>query len=182
MLLYYLLLFCRITIGLIFITSFISKVSNIAALQHTIAQLFTLPSQIYRLAALLILGIELMIVVLVTIGGQLLIYSFALAILLLITFTLTLIFALRGSKPISCNCFGARSLPISRIEVFRNLGLLTCAVSGLKASVDSSDLAGDASGTAWITIGFIAVATVAIWTHLSELMQFISRADTTTVQ
>ncbi len=82
----YLLVFCRMTIGLVFALSSFGKARDFAQFQQAIVRFQPLSRRLSKLAALLFLGGEGAVVLLIVIGGPALLPGFALAILLLLIF------------------------------------------------------------------------------------------------
>src|SRR2546423_750268 len=83
----YLLAFCRIATGLIFLTSFLGKVRELEGFRQAVADFRLLPKDMSKGAAFLFLGGELLVVVCLLVGGVLLLPGFVLAILLLCVFS-----------------------------------------------------------------------------------------------
>jgi uncharacterized membrane protein YphA (DoxX/SURF4 family) len=130
MMLPYLLTFCRLVIGLVFAISFVGKVRDVGQFAATIGRFELLPRRWNKTAALLFLGGEAAVVVLLIAGGPLLPLAFALAGLLLLLFTLALLSALRRGIETSCNCFGASEKPLTYYDVGRNAGFIACSLLG----------------------------------------------------
>src|SRR5260370_37238522 len=82
----YILAFCRVAIGMVFAISSFSKARDIAQFQQAIVGFHLLSQRLSNLAALLFLGGEIAVVLLLLIGGPLLLPGFALALLLLLMF------------------------------------------------------------------------------------------------
>ncbi|VAW31414.1 hypothetical protein MNBD_CHLOROFLEXI01-448, partial [hydrothermal vent metagenome] len=78
----YLVTFCRVTVGMLFAYSFVSKVGKLPQFAQTITNFKLLPERWSQPMALLFLMGELTVVVLALIGGQWLSVAFGLAILL----------------------------------------------------------------------------------------------------
>ncbi len=166
-----LLAFCRVVIGLVFSLSSISKGRNIAQFQQTIRQFHILPSSLSQGAAVLFLGCEFCVAILMIIGDQLLLPGFALAIFLLVLFCLTLLSVIVRKLHISCNCFGVSTKPISQIDILRNSGFLLCACTGLLMAPIAKDATGDLNFAEWLLIGLGSGAFVIVWLQLGEIVQ-----------
>jgi peroxiredoxin len=80
-----------------------------------------------------------------------------LATLLLVLFTLALLWALRRDIETSCNCFGASNKPLTYYDVGRNAGLIGCGLLGwwLAAQVPSAPAAQNWLVLAWEGLGAI---------------------------
>jgi uncharacterized membrane protein YphA (DoxX/SURF4 family) len=83
----YLLAFCRVALGLVFLVSSLSKVRDLAQFRQTIRAFHLLPSALSGMAALLFIGGEGTVVVMVVIGGPLLLPGFVLGGGLLLLFS-----------------------------------------------------------------------------------------------
>jgi hypothetical protein len=64
--------------------------------------------------------------------------GFAIAALLLIAFTAGILQAIRGRQKVSCQCFGASSVPVGPAHVVRNGFLLLLAAAGLAGALATS--------------------------------------------
>jgi peroxiredoxin len=153
----YLLAFCRIALGLTFALSFVGKVRDVGQFTGTMRKFDLLPAGWAGPAAVLFLGGEAAVIVLLILGGRLLPLAFALAGLLLILFTLALVSALRRNIEMSCNCFGASEKPLTYHDVWRNVGFMACSVLGwwLVPQVGGSPAAKN-----WLALAWQGVATI----------------------
>ncbi len=167
----YVLAFCRVVIGLVFILSCISKARDMAQFIQTIHAFDVLPRSLNRVAAMLFLGGEFAVAALVLIGGPLLIFGFSLAIglLLLFCFALTSVLA-RGIRT-TCNCFGANTKEISTFDVWRNVGLIICALVGVVMLIGTKSAWFPLSLLEWVLISLGAGGFVMIWLQLGEIVQ-----------
>lgn len=120
----YLLMFCRIAIGVTFAYSFLTKAQDVNQFARTIANFKLLPSQLSKPAATLTLIGELTAIALMAVGGRLLPIGFGLAVLLLLVFTVALVWTLVRNIQTPCNCFGASRQPVTAYDLWRNLGFL----------------------------------------------------------
>lgn len=163
----YLLVFCRLTIGLLFAYAFVGKVRDLAGFAQTITSFKLLPPRWSKGVALLFLGGEAAVVVLLLIGGELLPLAFGLALLLLTTFTIALVSVLVRRIQTPCNCFGKRDQPVTYADVWRNAGLVLLSAIGLWT-------AGQASITLNLVelflIAVIAIVFVLLWTNLTDIV------------
>lgn len=162
----YLLAFCRAVIGLVFLVSFASKALNLYDFERTIASFAVLPKGWSKLAAVCFLVGEIAVAILMTLGGQILLLGFALAILLLLVFTAALGLVLVRRLRVSCNCFGPSSRLVSPYDICRNLGFIVCAVAGLTVlNVNPGDL----HWLQWLLIGLVAAVVAAVWINLRDI-------------
>ena len=166
----YTLAFCRIVIGLVFGYSFLRKVVNIPAFEQTITQFRVLPQRFSRIAALLFLGGEFAVTFLLIAGGSFLSLGFFLSIFLLLLFCSALLSVLHRNIRTSCNCFGSTQKQVSAIEVLRNIGFLSCAVTGCAILAVSNNGQGQLGLFEWGLIGLGTAVCFVIWTQLSEIV------------
>ena len=165
----YLLMFCRIAIGVTFAYSFLTKVRDVNGFARTIANFKLLPSQLSKPAATLLLIGELTVVTLITEGSQLLPIGFSLTILLLLVFTTAMVWTLARNIQTLCHCFGAGANPVTAYDLWRNLGFLLLATVGWW----SHKVANSTSVTLYpvevMLIGTVALAFILIWTNLADI-------------
>lgn len=173
MLLTYLLIFCRLVIGLTFALSFVTKATNLKSFEETVANFRVLPKKLNTPFSLLSLIGELAVVIFTAPGGHLLWLSFALAILLLLVFSLGLINVLARNINTSCSCFGSSDKPVTRADLWRNAGLMALAVIGLLLN---NQMAGSLSAASLVIVGLFALAFTAIWVNLGEIVEAFKEA------
>lgn len=167
----YLLAFCRVVIGIVFAVSSISKALNIAQFKQTIRTFRLLPGWLCNIAALLFLCSEFAVVVLTILGGSLLIFGFVLAVSLLLLFCFALVTVLVRRIRTSCNCFGPSTKQVSRLDIWRTIGFIFCALVGYATLVWTKSNQGNVDLVEWVLIGLGAVVFVVIWTQLREITQ-----------
>lgn len=126
----YLLVFCRLTIGLLFAYAFVSKVRDVAGFAQTITNFKLLPPRWSKGVAWIFLGGEAAVVVFLLIGGELLPLAFGLALVLLTTFTIALVSVLVRGIQTTCNCFGHSQKPVTYANVWRNVAVMSVSLSG----------------------------------------------------
>jgi hypothetical protein len=172
----YLLAFCRIALGLTFALSFGGKVRDVGQFTGTIRKFDLLPGRWAGPAAVLFLGSEAAVIVLLTLGGRLLPLAFALAGLLLFVFTLALLSALRRGIETPCNCFGASAEPVSYLDIWRNTGLISLAALGFWTA------RADGAATLFpnlieaVLLLIMAAVFVLLWTNLTEVLALFRSA------
>lgn len=167
----YILAFCRVAVGLLFLASFLGKIRDLEAFRLAIVKFHLLPEQMSQATALLILGGELLIVLCLLVGGVLLLPGFVLAVILLCVFSSAIVHALVRKHRIACNCFGNSEKELSPINLYRNAGLLLCAAGGY--SVQSGWQTGlqPLSWLQWLLVALGAAVFVLLWTQLEEVVQ-----------
>ncbi|GIK56282.1 MAG: hypothetical protein BroJett015_19450 [Chloroflexota bacterium] len=172
----YLLAFCRITIGLLFITSFWRKARDVAGFAQTISRFDLLPQRwSYRLA-MLFLGAELLVVILIMGGGPLLAPALGLALLLLVVFTMALASVLRRHLQAACNCFGHGHQPVTHADVWRNVGFILVAAGGLWATQVAGGTGAGLTFIEVLLLTIIAGVFVLVWANLSDIMALFQTA------
>ncbi len=167
----YLLAFCRVTIGLVFALSSFSKARDFAQFQQALVRFQLLSRRLSRLAALLFLGGEGAVVLLIVIGGPALLPGFVLAILLLLIFCAALALVLIRRLRISCHCFGSNNRPVTQIDIWRNVGFLLCAGGGCEALIWTHGVQESMVWMVWLLIALSAGVFVMIWIQLGEIVQ-----------
>lgn len=167
----YLLAFCRVTIGLIFAISSITKARDIAQFQQAIVGFRLLSRRLSNSAAILFLCGECAVVLLIVIGGPFLLPGFVLAILLLLIFCAALASVLIRKMQTSCNCFGSSKKPVTFVDLWRNAGFLLCAGGGCEALLWLRGAQESLQWVAWLLIALGASVFVMIWVQLGEIVQ-----------
>jgi uncharacterized membrane protein YphA (DoxX/SURF4 family) len=172
----YLLTFCRIAIGLVFLSAFLGKVRASATFRQTITDFRMLPPSLSQKAALLFLSGELGIVVCMVLGGVLLFPGFLLAVLQLCVFSGALLVVVRRKQRMTCNCFGAGTRQISSLDLYRNAGLILCAALGsvMQRWLDHQVLS--LGIVEWILVGLVAGAFALLWTQSGELIHLLRQS------
>src|ERR1700737_4006721 len=130
MIAFYILAFCRVTTGLVFAISSLSKARDIPTFKQAVLGFRLLPQHLSGPLAILFLCGEFTVVLLVTIGGSLLLSGFVLATLLLLIFCGALASVLARRLQTACNCFGSSEKNVSSADIWRNLGFILCASVG----------------------------------------------------
>ncbi len=164
----YLLMFCRIVIGVTFAYSFLTKVRDVNGFARTITNFKLLPGRLSRPAAILFLFGELVVVFLITGGGRLLPIGFGLAILLLLLFTTALTWTLTRNIQTPCHCFGVDKQPVTIYDLWRNTGFILCAAGGWGISYF-----GDVAALTWVEWSIVvlpALVIVMLMAHLGEII------------
>lgn len=172
----HLLTFCRITIGLLFAYSFLAKARDVNKFAQTITPFNLLPAHWSQPLALLFLSAELAVVILVLAGGQSLPIAFALALLLLSTFSATLLLVLARNIRASCNCFGHSYQPVTYADVWRNVGIILVAAGGLWATQAAGGTGAGLTFIEMLLLVIIASVFVLVWANLGDIMALFQTA------
>lgn len=167
----YLLAFCRIVTGLVFALSGISKARDLTQFMTTIANFQLLPRAFHAPAALFFLGGEFSVAALMALGGPALPFGFGFAILLLLIFCGALASVLAHGLRTPCNCFGASENPVTLTDIWRNLGLISCAAGGCTAWLWTRGMRESLGAVEWLLMALGSLAIVLIWTQLGEITQ-----------
>ena len=167
----YSLLFCRIAIALVFASSFFGKLTDLHTVEETISQFDLFPKRFSHLAAWLLLGSELTVVLLMLLDGIWLGLGLTLAACLLLGFSLALASVLARKIRTSCNCFGASKKSVSTYDLWRNACFIACALGGCGAALSLKNVPirpelWELSLTALAAIVFVGIAT-----QLDEIAQ-----------
>lgn len=133
----HILFFCRVSTALIFASAFFGKATNIGAFEETVARFDLFPRRFARPAAWFLLGGELIVVILMLLGGVWVEWGLALGALLLLSFSLALASVLARNIQTSCNCFGASTKPVTSYDLWRNACFISCALGGYTAALNS---------------------------------------------
>lgn len=131
----HLLMFCRTSLAVVFLLSFVGKVRSVAAFEAAVAGFRLLSTVLVPAATRLLLWSELVVVVLLLAGGIALVPGFALAAGLLIVFSGGLVVVLWRGQALSCNCFGAKAQRVTPYDLLRNALLLGLCAAGFAARV-----------------------------------------------
>lgn len=172
----YLLTFSRVTIGLIFAYSFLSKARDVGQFAQTITNFKLLSPRWSRPLALLFLSAELAVVVLVLVDGRLLPLAFGLAFLLLIVFTIVLASTLARNIQTTCNCFGSSERLLDYADVWRNAGLVLVAGAGLWATGGVGDVDTSLTFIELLFMSIIAGAFALLWANLNDIVSMFYSA------
>ena len=167
----YILAFCRVAVGLVFAISSLSKARDIGRFQQAVYGFHLLSRSFSQLAAFLFLCGEIAVALFMLIGRSLLLYGFALAILLLLLFCAALASVLVRKMRTTCNCFGSSNKPVTHVDIWRNMGFLLCAGGGCEALIWTHGAQGSLAGIAWLVITLFAGVFVMVWIQLGEIVQ-----------
>lgn len=165
----YVLAFCRMVIGIVFVWSLVGKVREVRAFEATITRFQVLPERWSRLVAGLVLGGELAVVGAMVAGGIFLIWGFLLAAFLLVVFCVALAVVLKRQIRTSCHCFGETGRSVSAHDIVRNLGFILCALGGSGVLVRPPINLVTPAWLEWALTAVIAGIFVAIWVQMAEI-------------
>jgi hypothetical protein len=126
----HLLLLLRVMLAVVFAASACGKLRDLRAFTAAVEDFAVVPRSWARPAAIAVVTAEVLLVVLLGAGGPVLAAGFGGAVALLVAFTVALGRALRHRNVVSCNCFGAATGRLSRLDMARNACLISAAVAG----------------------------------------------------
>lgn len=173
----YLLIFCRVALGLLFFFSFLGKAPNLPPFERTLVSLVILPEHFRRITAFLFLIGELAVILLLAFDGQLLELGFALAALLLLLPSVALGSALARRTELSYTGLGALQKPLSYYDLWRNVGFIGCALAGWAALILTGHSPMYLSLAEGVLAGLCAAMFVAAWTQLGEIARLFRLAQ-----
>lgn len=165
----YLLIFCKIVVGLLFAISFLFKLKNFPQYVNTVSSFRLLPRSFSQSAAYLVLACELAVIIFLY-KWQL--AAFWLATGLLVIFSAALASVLLRNIKTVCNCFGANQNPVSPADLIRNLGFILCSWGGGLLAAKPGVIVATTPLEVEI-IGFAAIAFVLVWTQLGEVYHLL---------
>jgi hypothetical protein len=165
----YLLLSCRLTIGMIFTISSISKLLFIKDFESTISKFNIIPSKFSRLSSILIMVSEFLVVLFMVLHEALLTIGFLFSIAILLLFTLALAIVIMRRMKIKCNCFGSGNDNISYFDLMRNIGLIIVCFIGLIASQAVLGLSESPPLINSILIVMWSISFTILWINLSNI-------------
>lgn len=150
------------------------KLKDISRFVATVNSFQLLPAAIVAPVALLIVGLELSVLVLLFHSPLM---GLVLASILLISFTVALASVLLRQLQVQCNCLGEHQQPIAAIDLVRNLGFLCCSCGGawlvakpeVTLTIAFSDI---------VLITFMAIVFTGIMSQLHEISQFVFSSKT----
>ncbi|MEM8536022.1 MAG: MauE/DoxX family redox-associated membrane protein [Chloroflexota bacterium] len=169
----YVLVFCRIVIGLLFAISAINKLRDFGSFAQTITRFRILPGHLSTPAACIFVAAEVIITIMMVFGGVWLWPGFLFTILLLVAFSVALGSVLARNIQTSCNCFGNTDKPVSTADIWRNLGFTLCAIGGCVALSIAGTTASSLGLIEWAMMAASATVFVVVWMHLSDIVQLV---------
>lgn len=168
----YVLAYCRVVVGVLFMISRINKLRDLGAFQLSIHHFGLLPVRIEKISAFCFIIAEFIVSILVFLGGFFLLSGFLLAIFLLLLFSCVLSYALVRKFSTSCNCFGSSDKLISSTDLLRNAGFLLFASIGGGISAWFSGNQGNIGLIEWVLIVIGASIFTVTWIQVGEIVQF----------
>ena len=164
----YLLAFCRVALGLVFLFSSFGKIRRMGAFVQAIQRFRLLPVSLSAPAAVLFLCGGCLVVLCLGTGGSFLLPGFGLALLLLLLFSSALVSVIIRNIHASCNCFGSNEKEVTQTDLWRNAGFILCTLGGCVVWKGAAQEA--LSLEAWAVTGLGALVFVAIWLQLQEIV------------
>lgn len=165
-----LIFFFRIVLLISFSISFVAKVKNISAFDQAIVNFRLLPQRLNWVFSRIFLFGELMIVVCLVLGGNLLLVGFSLSIILLSGFSVALMSVLTRKLQIPCNCFGTSKSIVSIYDVWRNIGLIVLTSLGWAILALANNQYVTPTLIGGLLSALVAVVFSSIWLHLGDII------------
>jgi hypothetical protein len=165
-----LLAWCRLVLGGVFALSLVGKLRNIRAFRQAIANFRLLPEGLIGLASVLVVGGEFLIVMGSTLGDRWLFPTFLLAALVLVVFSGAMASVLVRQIRTTCQCFGASDKPVGKADLWRNSGVVLCALGGCALLLWSPSEHTHLPMLAWFLTAMLSAAFVALWFRIGDLM------------
>lgn len=169
------LVFCRFVLGLTFLLSLSGKTRDLQTFKRSVMDFRIIPKQFVTCFIWLVLTNELLIVLTMLVGGRLLKYGFALAVLLLLLFTIAAASVLTRGIQTSCSCFGkSSSHNLSKYDIVRNFSFIVCGLVGWTL-IDSTgeQLPNTINLMGVIYIGFLALVAVLILLYIQDILEIL---------
>lgn len=171
----YVLTFCRVVTGLVFLISGASKARQLPQFKQTIMTFQLLPNQLSGIAAMLFLVGEFGVVILMIAGSTFLFPGFVLAITLLTLFCGALASVLARKLRTSCSCFGTSEKPVTGYDLIRNGGFIICALTGMGILLRAKHPAYSLSVLEWMMVGLGAAVFALIWLKLGDVLSILTQ-------
>ncbi|MFJ5725976.1 MauE/DoxX family redox-associated membrane protein [Streptomyces sp. NPDC093149] len=149
----------RVLLGLVFLCSALSKSHGAAAFRDFRDAVGRLAPDLRRHSApvaVTVVTAEAAVVVMLAVPAAVA-AGFALAAVLLLAFTVGLVAALRRGVSTACHCFGAGDERLAPRHVVRNLALVTVAIAGTAAALNTPHIDSAPSARLLLTTGVAAV-------------------------
>lgn len=137
---------------------------------QAVANFKLLPARWSRPVALLFLAGELAVVMLILAGGRFLPAAFGLALLLLAAFTVALVSILARNLQTACNCFGNSQKPVTYTDVWRNIGLVLVAATGLWVTRMASNTNTNMTFLELLLMAIVTGVFVLVWANLGDIV------------
>lgn len=156
---------CRLTIALVLAAAVAGKAFALRDVGDMIADLLPVPGRAARAAAVLVLGAEGLIALLLLAGGGWSRPAMAAAMALFALFAGFILLALVQRRTIVCSCFGGRGHALSGWDLVRNLFLVAAGAVHLRYGPLGDRL----EPAAWLLLAGIAFILFLIATNLNRV-------------
>ncbi|ASU83481.1 hypothetical protein CDO52_12410 [Nocardiopsis gilva YIM 90087] len=166
------MLFCRMVIWTVFTLAAVNKLRDLSSFTDSIRSLLSLPASYARPLAQAVIIVELLIGLMMLVGGAALQWGFSTALFLLLAFSATLVNSLARGRQVSCNCFGSTTDPVSPADVIRNILLSLVPAAGMYVALEWGPAT--ASPVSWD--GIVVLASVVVWVTVSLHLRQVSWA------
>ncbi len=171
----YWIAFSRIVIGLIFAISAYGKIQDVSSFTDAITRFKFFPKQFSPALAYLFLSGEILVVLLMLIGGFFLLFGYLLSFLMYLAFSIVLSSVVIRKIDTSCNCFGPSEKPVTPFHVVRAAGLmLLSAVSGAVLYLNNTSLV-QPELLGWVLMVLAGGIFTFIWIQLDEIAELFRK-------
>lgn len=169
----YLLVFSQLATVFIFTLSSVNKWRDFDEFVQAVENFQILPSsQAKPTAQFFVIG-ELMILIMMILGGQFLLPGFFLALMLLVVFTTGLISILVRKIPTSCYCFVTTTELVTIYTVWRNMGFIICVLAGLCSLFIQPTILSNLNMIEQWLLGMMAITFVVVCGYVGEIVGLI---------
>ncbi|MFE2721756.1 MauE/DoxX family redox-associated membrane protein [Kitasatospora sp. NPDC059327] len=170
----YLLLGGRCVLAAVFAVSALAKFRAPREFASALRAMAVVPERLAGVTAAAVPVVEVAAGLLVWAPKPIATWGFVLSGVMFAIFAVVLVSVLRRGLDVSCSCFGASGVPVSRAHVGRNLVLLGIAGAGLVASAGSSP--GDLGATGVVVVLLVAVFASILIIATDTLVELFSTA------
>lgn len=169
----YLLVFSQLAIVFIFTLSSVNKWRDFGEFVQAVENFQILPSSQAKPTAKIFVISELMILIMMILGGQFLLLGFFLALMLLVVFTTGLISILVRKIPTSCHCFVTTTELVTIYTVWRNMGFIVCVLAGLCSLFIQPTISSNLNMIEQWLLGMMAITFVVVCSYVGEIVGLI---------
>jgi uncharacterized membrane protein YphA (DoxX/SURF4 family) len=169
----YLVLFGRVTLGLVFALSGGAKLADLHGFVASVGEFRQLPEPLVRPFAIAVVFAEFALAALLVAGAAVEL-ALIVALILLAVFTIVVVRSLRAGQVVTCRCFGQLSRrPVSWGAVLRNLALMWLALVTLGADLSAG--VAPVSAADALSAGLLFVGMLAALAFVSQAVALLRR-------
>ena len=161
----------RAVITVVFMLSFLTKISNMNSFNDAIIRFKLIPSWASQTITGVIIAFELLVIITMIMGGWVISWGYLFASLLLTIFSIALGLTLLRGIDTSCNCFGLSDDKISFYDIARNIGFISISIVGYSTSLVLPRNNLDPTTLSLLVV--IAIVIVVVWINLKHMIKFL---------